>query len=136
MIHLEITDSPDNNVVSMFRYFQNQIYLGRTTGDLWIQDNEILPSHLMLEVIGTDLLVHPQKGVEFYLLNGKRATNIRKLKNNDLISIGKTNLKVIGYSETVRESKKDLLNNKLNHLIEENSSRLTVIESLTKLMKQ
>lgn len=136
MIHLEITDSPDNNVVSMFRYYQNQIYLGRTTGDLWIQDNEILPSHLMLEVIATDLLIHPQKGVEFYLLNGKRATNIRKLKINDVITIGRTNLKVVGFSETVRESKKDLLNKKLNQLIEENSSRLTVIESLTKLMKQ
>lgn len=136
MIHLEITESPDNNVLSEFRYFQNQIYLGRSSGDLWIQDNELLPSHIMLEVIGNDLLVHPQKGVEFYLLNGKRATNIRKLRLNDKIVIGKTQIKIAGFSETIRESKKDILNQKLNALIEENSARLPVIESLTKLMKQ
>lgn len=136
MIHLEFTISPDNNVLSAFKYFQNQIYIGRTNGDLWVQDNSLLPSHLMLEVIGNDLLIHPQKGVEFFLINGKRASVIRKLKINDLVTVGNTTFKILGFAETVRESKKDILNNKLNKLVEENSSRLPVIENLTKLMKQ
>lgn len=136
MINFEITQSPDNNVLTNFKYSQNLIYLGRTTGDLWIQDNELLPSHLMLEVIGNDLLVHPQKGVEYYLINGKRASAIRKIKVNDVITAGQSVIKIIGFSETTRESKKDVLNAKLNKLIDENSSRLPVIEGLTKMMKQ
>lgn len=136
MIKLEITESPDNNVISAFTYFQNQIYLGRNSGDLWINDNELLTSHIMLEVIDKDLLIHPQSGVEYYLLNGKRASVIRKLKMNDKITIGKTVIRILGFEETKRPSKKELLNNKLNQLVEENSSRIPVVESLSRLMKQ
>ena len=136
MIHFEIIESPDQNVLSTFKYFQNQIYLGRSSGDLWVTDNSMLVSHAMLEVIGKELLVHPQKGVEFFLINGKRASNIRKLKANDKLSFGNTTIKILGFEETVRDSKKEILNNKLNKLIEENSGRLNVVEKLTKLMKQ
>ena len=136
MINLEIKESPDSNVISSFKYFQNQIYLGRTSGDLWIDDNHLYATHIMLEVIGRDLLIHPQKGVEFFLINGKRASSIRKLKLNDQITIGQTIISVVGFEETVKESKKTILNAKLNKLIDENSPRLSVIESLTKLMKQ
>jgi hypothetical protein len=136
MIHFEISESPDQNILSAYKYHQNQIYLGRTTGDLWIHDNSLLASHIMLEVIGKELLIHPQKGVEFFLINGKRASNIRKLKVNDQISIGNSQIKILGFEETLRESKKEILNKKLNALIEENSSRLVVVEKLTKLMKQ
>lgn len=136
MIHFEIIESPDQNVLSTFKYFQNQIYLGRSSGDLWVTDNSMLVSHAMLEVIGKELLVHPQKGVDFFLINGKRASNIRKLKANDKLSFGNTTIKILGFEETLRDSKKDILNNKLNKLIEENSGRLNVVEKLTKLMKQ
>ena len=135
MISLEIVKSPDLNVVGSFRYFQNQIYLGRTQGHLWIDDIALNPSHLMLEVIAQDLLIHPQRGVEFYLVNGKRSTAIRKIKMNDLVTIGETTIKIHAFTETLRESKKQILNNKLNQMIENNSSQLTVIESLTKLTK-
>lgn len=136
MIQFEIIQSPDKNVLTKVKYFQNLIYIGRTNGDLWIEDNQLLPSHLMMEVIGPDLLIHPQKGVEFYLLNGKRASAIRKLKVNDQIKVGETILKIISFQETVRESKKEILNKKLSQLIEDNAPRMNVVEKLTKLMKQ
>lgn len=136
MIHFEIISGPDLNSQAPFKYHQNQIYLGRSSGDLWIKDSSLLPTHIMLEVIEKDLLIHPQKGVEFYLLNGKRSSSIRKLKINDTILIGKTTIKILGFQETIRESKKDILNNKLAKLIEEGSQRLNVVEKLTKLMKQ
>jgi hypothetical protein len=135
MINFEITESPDHNVTSVFKYFQNQIYLGKGQGDLWIDDGELRPAHVMLEVIGKDLLIHPQKKVEFYLVNGKRASTIKKLKPHDKITIGQTLITILGYEETIKNSKKDVLNQKLNKLIEENSPRLNIIESLTKRMK-
>lgn len=136
MIHFEITACPDLNTVAPFKFHQNQIYLGRSSGDLWIKDSLLLPIHIMLEVIENDLLIHPQKGVEFYLLNGKRSSSIRKLKIDDNVQIGNTTFKVIAFHETIFESKKNILNKKLNSLIEEGSQRLSVIEKLTKLMKQ
>lgn len=135
MINLEIISGPDINTLNEYKFFQNQIYLGRTTGDLWIDDPEVLPSHLLLEVIGKDLLIHPQKNVEFYLLNGKRSTTIRKLKLKDEITFGKTKLRVVSFEETHQSTKKELLNKKLAALMEENSPRLNVIESLTTKMK-
>ena len=136
MINFEIIHGPDNNAKSPFKFFQNQIYLGRTTGDLWIDDKDLHASHVMLEVIGQELLIHPQKQVEFYLINGKRSSSVRKIKINDEITLGKTVLKILGFTETVRPSKKEILTNKLNQLVEENSPRLAVVENLTKLMKQ
>ena len=79
MIEFQILQGPDENVISSYKFFQNQIYIGRTSGDLQINDNKLYQSHAMLEVIGKELLIHPQKGVEFYLINGKRASAIRKL---------------------------------------------------------
>ena len=135
MINFEITSSPDSNVESTFKFYQNQVYLGRNSGNLWINDRDLFSSHALLEVVGKDLLIHPQRGVEFYLINGKRASAIRKLKVNDQITLGQTILKIVSYEETFFESKKDLLDSKLNDLVQSNSTRLSVIENLTKLMK-
>jgi hypothetical protein len=135
MIQIEIIQGPDQNTISPVKYFQNQIFIGRSSGDLQIDDPELNKLHLMLEVIGQDLILHPQKGVEFYLLNGKRSSVVRKIKTTDSITVGKTTFKVVSFEETIREKKKDILNRKLNQLIEDNSLRMPVIENLSKLMK-
>jgi hypothetical protein len=115
---------------------KNELHLGKDNGDLFIADSELCSNHIMLEVQGTDLLIHPQRQVEHYLINGKRATAIRKLKVNDEVTIGKTIFRILDFSETTIESKKNILNQKLNKLIEEDSPRLAVIEKLNNLMKQ
>lgn len=135
MIHLEVLSSPDKNVLSSFQFFQNELYLGRSAGNLHIQDPELYESHLMIEVVDKDLIVHPQKNVESYLIDGKRASTIRKIKINQKITMGTTTFKVIAFEETQFASKKSILDNKLNALVEANSSRLQVIEKLAKLMK-
>lgn len=135
MIHFDIIKSPDENVLTTFKFFQNQIYIGTTNGDLWIDDPEIKSSHAMLEVIQKDLIMHPQKDVEFYLINGKRASTVRKIKINDELTFGKTIIKVIGFEETLKESKKEILDKKLQNLLRENSPKLGLIEHLTQKMK-
>jgi pSer/pThr/pTyr-binding forkhead associated (FHA) protein len=135
MIKFQITESPDQEVVSTFEYFHNLIYIGRTLGNLTIHDPQLLRSHLLIEVVGTDVIVHPQKEVEHYLLNGKRATTPRKIKVGDVITFGKTALKVLAFEETPPSSKKNILNEKLNALIEAGSPKLPVIEALSKLSK-
>lgn len=89
MIHFEITQSPDLNVLTSFRFMKNEIYLGRRAHDLSISDLALKNIHLLLEIPETELLIHPQKDVDHYLINGKRATSIRKLKIGDTVSFAK-----------------------------------------------
>ncbi len=122
-------------VLSTFEYFHNLIYIGRTSGNLTIQDPALLKSHLMLEVVDQDVIVHPQKEVEFYLINGKRSTTPRKLRAGEIVTIGSTKVKLISFEETPAFSKKNILNQKLNELIENGSQKLPLIEALSKLSK-
>jgi hypothetical protein len=135
MIHLEIINSPDKNILSDFQFFQNEVYLGRSSGNLFINDPELNKSHVMVEVVEKDLIIHPQKGVESYLIDGKRASNIRKIKAGQIITVGKTTFKILSFEVTEFQNKKKILEEKLGKLIESNSPRLVVIEKLAKLAK-
>ncbi|HXH31649.1 MAG TPA: FHA domain-containing protein [Bacteriovoracaceae bacterium] len=135
MIHFEIKQSPDQNVLTGFKYLQNLIYLGKKSGDLVIDDEHLRDSHVMIEVVEGNLLVHPQKGVEFYLINGKRTTTIRKLRIGDEVGIGQTVLRIQAFEHTLKETKAEVLNKKLKSMIAQGSERLGLIERLTKLMK-
>lgn len=135
MIKLEIRKSPDTHVIREFQFFQNQLYLGRTNGNLCIQDSDLSKSHLMIEVVGADLLAHPQKDVSHYLINGKRATEIRKIKSGDTLTIGKTEIKVLAFDETFSPTKKEVLDPKMKQLMQASDERLVVIEKLVRLSK-
>ena len=135
MIHLEIISSPDSNILAQFQFFQNEVYLGRNSGNLHIHDPALLGSHVMVEVVEKDLIIHPQKGIDFYLIDGKRSSSIRKIKTGQIITIGTTTFKVLNFEETQNQTKKQILDEKLNQLIEGNSPRLAVIEKLANLMK-
>lgn len=135
MIHLEILNSPDKNVETQFQFFQNEVYVGHSAGNLHIKDSELKASHVMIEVVEKDLIIHPQKDVDSYLIDGKRSSNVRKIKMNQKITIGKTTFIVINFEETTFPSKKAILDQKLSQLVEESSPRLGAIEKLAKLMK-
>lgn len=135
MIHFEITQSPDLNVLTSFKFMKNEIYLGRRAHDLSIADLALKNIHLLLEIPESELLVHPQKDVDHYLINGKRATSIRKLKVGDSVSFGQSSLKIIAFENTSFPNKKEILDRKLADLVEKGSPRLNVIESITKQMK-
>ncbi len=135
MLQIEILSSPDHSVINQFQFFHNELYLGHSAGNLRISDPELLASHLMIEVVESDLIVHPQSGVTSYLIDGKRASTIRKIKTGQVLTIGKTSLKILNYSFTEFKTKKNVLDAKLANLIETNSPKLAVIEKLAGLMK-
>lgn len=135
MIHFEIIESPDLNVLTSFKFFRNEIYIGRRAEDLSISDLSLKDLHILLEVPEDELLIHPQKDVTHYLINGKRSTSIRKLKVGDSVTFGTTTLKIIAYEHTYYPSKKEILDTKLEELVKKASPRLAVIEAITKQMK-
>lgn len=135
MIVFEVISSPDTNATRRFDFHQNQIYFGRSNGNLCILDPELSRSHLMLEVVEASLLAHPQKDVSHYLINGKRATEIRTIKAGDVVTIGKTEIRILSFAETNHKTKKEVLDPKMKQLIQEGSDRLGVIEKLVRLSK-
>jgi hypothetical protein len=135
MIHFEILESPDLNVLTSFKFFKNEIYIGRRAEDLSVSDASLKDLHILLEVPEAELLIHPQKDVTHYLLNGKRSTSIRKLKVGDSVTFGACTLKIIAYEHTSFPSKKEILDSKLEELVKKASPRLAVIEAITKQMK-
>lgn len=134
MIHFEVLESPNKNAISIFKYFKNQVYIGKDSGDLWLRDPTIPFQAIILEVLNSSLIIHPQKNLEYYLLNGKRASNVRKILKEDTITIGKTKIKIIDFNESKTESKKEILDEKLKSLLEEGSNRIPLIEEITKRM--
>jgi len=135
MIHFQITDSIDSDVIEEFKYFQNQLYLGKKEGNLIIHDPQLRDTHVMIEIVEGELLIHPQRGVDFYLIDGKRATTIRKIKAHQKITIGSTTLRILDFAETSYPSKKSLLDEKMSILANENSPKMAVIEKIAQMMK-
>jgi hypothetical protein len=135
MIEFEITESPDNNVIGNFKFFKNQIYIGSTSNDLSILDEQLGSQHILLEIPESELLIHPLEKNSAYLLNNKRSTAIRRLKKGDEILIGKTKIKIINFELTLKLSKKEILTNRMNELFETESSLLPIIEKLNQMMK-
>lgn len=135
MIQFSIVESPDQDIIGDYHLFKNEIYLGTTLTDIIIHDSEIMKSHAFMEVVEDKLLFHPQRGVPFYLLNGKRALTIRKLKAQDIIQIGKTKIKINHFEFTPYKKRKDILDEKLQQIIDQQDPRLEVIEKLGQMMK-
>lgn len=135
MIELEILESPDRDVIGHYSFSKNEIYLGQVLTDIQIRDPLLHDSHAFIEVLDDKLLFHPQRDTGHYQLNGKRAITIRKLKNGDTIQIGATKLKIISYNYTHNPSRKEILDQKLADFIEQQDSRLEVIEMLGQMMK-
>jgi hypothetical protein len=135
MIQFQILKSPDDNVLREYKFHQNLLYIGRTSGDFCIQDPELSRSHIMIEVVEENLLIHPQKNVSHYLINGKRATEIRKIKPGESLTIGGTLIKILAYNNTPSLTKKQILDSKMAQLMKEDSERLGLIENLVRMSK-
>jgi hypothetical protein len=135
MIQFDISKSPDQNVLHRFQFFQNMIYIGKHAEHLHINDPALADIHVMIEVVDKDLLIHPQKDIGSYLIDGKRASNVRKIRSGQSICIGSTELKIVSFEFTNFSSKKEILDHKLSQLIESDSPRMQVIEQLANLMK-
>jgi hypothetical protein len=135
MIEFEIIKSPDEDIIEKFKFYKNEIILGKKSRDLSIDDKSLRNHHLHLYVQKNDLYVLALEGVDFFLVNGKRSTGTKKIKINDQIHFGETTLSVLNFETTEKISKKEILTTKMNQFIEEDSLLLISIEKLTQLMK-
>lgn len=136
MIKLECLQATDSNAVGFYEFGQNIIYLGRKNTDIILQDYSWPENAMFFEVVDDHFYVHPQKDLEFYLVNGKRCTGVKKVKKNEIITIGSAKFKIIDFHKSHFLTKKEILDEKLNTIIESHSPKIDIIRKLTEVMNQ
>jgi hypothetical protein len=117
MIEIEIIKSADLDFVGKWKFYKNSIYLGYPEADILVTD--LMQSYaFMIEILPTGLQVIPHPKIEYWLLNGKRATQPRRIKMGDQVQVGETLFKVIDCMFVENKSKKEFLDEKLAELVE------------------
>ena len=129
MLEIHITTCTDPEYEGVWRFEKNQIYFGHPEGD--ISPVGMLPSNaFMLEVLPDFLQAHPGPIMEYWLLNGKRATKSRKLKVGDQVQVGEVTFKVTAAEYREVQSKKQILDARLKALVEQQSPLLELVHLL------
>lgn len=129
MIEVHVTDAADPEYLGTWTFRKNQIYLGHPAGDIAPQG--LLFSYaFMIEVLPEFIQVQPHPELEFWLLNGKRATKARKVKLGDRIQVGELALTVTSAAHQELPTKKQLLDRRLKDLVSGQAPVLELIQAL------
>jgi hypothetical protein len=131
MIQIEILKSPYPDLVGKHQWFKNQLYFGGKSGDVILFEEKYSSNSLMIEVIGTELYVHPGPELDFYLHNGKRATKIRKFNLFETITVGQTSFRIMLAEEDTIFAKNEALKNKFNEIKKNNPPLFKIIYELS-----
>lgn len=129
MLEIHITSCTDPEFEGVWRFHKNQIYFGHPEGD--ISPAGILPSNaFMVEVLPEFLQAQPGPIMEYWLLNGKRASKPRKLKVGDQLQVGEIVFKITAAEYKEVETKKQMLDAKLKALVAQESPLLSLVQLL------
>lgn len=131
MILIEVLKCPDQDFLGKFSFFKEFIRVGSSTNvELYLNDKDLCKSHLVLEVQGEVLTATLSGEQSLFWVNGKRTAGVKRLKVNDLISIGRTEIKVLSILKQDLKTKREALNLNTEELIKEQSSLLKYIKAL------
>lgn len=129
MLEIHITSCSDPEYEGVWRFEKNQIYFGHPEGD--VSPQGMLPSNaFMLEVLPEFLQAHPGPILEYWLLNGKRATKPRKLKVGDQVQVGEIVFKITAGTYQEVQTKKQILDARLKELVAQQAPSLSLIQLL------
>ena len=129
MLEVQVVSCPDPEFQGTWRFFKNQIYFGYPEGDI-SPPGELNSFAFMLEVLPDFLQAHPHSSVEFWLLNGKRASKPKKIKVGDTLQVGEIVFKVTEAKYQEFLTKKQILDVKLKALVAAESPLLGLIQLL------
>lgn len=104
MIKIEIVSSNDRDLIGVYNYQFNDIYIGRSKkADLIFHDAEMPLKFLTLKFIKNTFIIQNEPSAPFYFVNGKKMSGARKLKVNDVIQFGTHKLIIHDFSEELNE---------------------------------
>lgn len=133
MIQIKVLHSPDENKIGTVVFNKNLIYVGNDhLCDLNLKDSEVIPNHLIIEVVEGKMLAHPHRDIEYFLVNGKRSTGHKTLSAGNKIKVGSSEFVVENFIETPQIIYKDYLNSLTDELINTESPLLDIIQEIQK----
>lgn len=98
MIELQITASPDEEVIGEYKTFKNDLIIGRSLeADLPIEDQQLDLIHGLIRLTQTSLFIKTVSGQCYYLLNGKKFSGEKRLKANDHLTLGSSEITIRNY---------------------------------------
>lgn len=98
MIELEITNSPDEEIIGGYSTFKNDLIIGRSCdSDFPIEDSKLDDIHCMIRLLPTHLYIRSVPGSAQFLLNGKKFEGEKRLQIKDKVIIGDTEISVKGF---------------------------------------
>jgi hypothetical protein len=132
MIKIEITDSPLSEQLGSVIFHKNSIYIGKTYGDILIDDKKMLNNYLFIEILEEQnvLFCHPHPSVSHFHVNKKRCETPRKITINDTITILNVTVKIIEFKYIPIVTFKAHLNKCLDQLIESHSPIIDIVKQL------
>ncbi len=129
MIEISVTKADDDAYLGTWRFPKNQVYLGYPEGD--IAPRSLAHSFLFLvEIVEGQLQVEPHPKLEFWLLNGKRATKARRVRPGDLLRVADVEFKILAAQESEVRSKKQILDARLKALVSQEAPVLSLVQLL------
>lgn len=130
MIKIEVIHSHDTDLIGEFTFLKNLIYIGNTIGDLRVNTPKIYNQHLFIEIVDNKLIAHPNKEVDFYLVDGKRTTNIKILKRGSTIDLDVIKFRIVDFQDGLYLSTKETINQQTDILI---NLKHPILEQIQKL---
>ncbi|MGZ3712744.1 MAG: FHA domain-containing protein, partial [Bdellovibrionota bacterium] len=95
MIEFKIISTADRSQLSTYQHFGAELTLGRTEGDMLIDDPQLGPLQLRIRVsAGQSTLENTDESVETRL-NGRPIEGIVPLKEKDNVTVGKTSIQFL-----------------------------------------
>lgn len=99
MITIEFIHSPDQDIITRFDFLFDRIALSqKAPADLIIADPDFPHQPIGLRMEADRLVLLPDDTP--YLHNGKKMLGVRRLSQNDEITIGKTSFRILSFSTT------------------------------------
>jgi hypothetical protein len=121
MIKIEFLNSPDESVIGEYLTFKDRLLIGTSKyNDIVIDDSNLNAVHFFVKLNRTALLCGNNQSIDHYHSNGKKISGKKSHKKNDVISIGKTEFKILDFEFEVQHEYKDQLKENYTLAIQEN----------------
>ena len=131
MIIIEVLKCTNLESTGEYSFYKNLVYIGSShKADLLFNDSNLFPTHLFLEVIDNKLLIHPNKDLDFFLIDGKRTTSIKYVKVGQQVSFSDYIVQIKYFTHTHLEDLRSYLNNKTDEMIKNNPRKLELISKI------
>jgi hypothetical protein len=137
MIQFEILSSPDTDMVGEHLYYQDELQLGYSIGDVLIDDQKIRNHQFIFKVFKDDIFIVSQttSGTSF-LIDDKRVSGSIKIKTNQKILLGDTLIQIGNFLWNEEEKSSQKMMSNLKMLINENSPILNVIDIIEEYLDE